>query len=221
MVYEELAASLTAEYELFLFALAGRYQQIRAPGVAVTPMVVKQLQADAYRLGKTFVDAANLRVTDYLQAFMNGGSEELTAALAQRRMVARALIRGMVAENIHQITQLVKMGGMFVDMLKTMEGGLGLLVQRQAGVIEFKNTDTAGRKWEAKKLMWVIVRDVGYQSWLDYQADANLMVGNDLMEVDGTVFSLSGAEGYPSFNDIRGKVFHPNSKKTMVPHVPS
>ena len=105
-------------------------------------------------------------------------------------------------------------------MLKTATGGMGLLVQQKVGAVEFKVTDTSGRKWDAKRLVHVVARDYAYQSWIDWQADMYANAGYDIMKTKGDfLFSLRGAEGYPPFEEIRGLVFHPNSNSMMVPYV--
>ena len=48
MTFSDLTARLTAEYDLFLFALSGRYQQLRAPGGQITPRAILDLNCESY-----------------------------------------------------------------------------------------------------------------------------------------------------------------------------
>jgi hypothetical protein len=221
MRYEEFASSMMADYELYLYALMGRYQAIRAPGVEVTPQVVRLLEVDAYRLSKTFSQIASETIKGYANPMIAASSEEFVDSLAQRKKEVEVLIQSIVIENVRQIIHMTKTGfGGYISMLKDASGGMGLLVQQKIGTVEFKVTDTSGRKWEAKRLMRVIARDYAYQSWLDWQASTYLDADYDIMKAKNDfLFSLKGTEGYPSFEEVRGLIFHPNSNSTMVPHV--
>lgn len=231
MRYDDLAARMVASYELFLFALNGRYQQLRAPGVEITPKALRDLEVDAYALGKTFITIAENEIEGYLRPLVEDGSGALQSALVTRKKEALALVRGMVVENVKQVARAGRTGvGSLAELLRDAHGGIGLLVQRAVGTIGFKVTDTSGRKWEPTKLMRVVVRDMGYQAAIDFDIDHLRNSGADLACAvwvaddhihDQLVFALSEHAKYPSFESIRSEVFHPNSHATVMPYVPT
>lgn len=223
MTHDDFAARLTDNYELLLMALVGRYQESRAPGVKVTPAVVSSLHVELFRLSRIFIESANAEIDNYMRPLLDGASEQLHSELMKRKKEVQALTRRMVVENVRQVIQLTKTGiGSYIDMLKTASGGMGLLVQRKTGKIEFKATDMSGRKWDAVKLMRVVVRDYAYQSWIDQQIDAHDQLHDDLMIASGgQIFSIRGSEGLPKVEDVRRALFHPNSNAALKPYVPS
>lgn len=232
MRYDDLARRVVAAYELFLFALNGRYQQMRAPGAEVTPRALRDLQVDAYALGKTFLSIAEAEVENYLRPLLEDRSDGLQTALTLRKKEAFALVRGMVIENVKQVGRVGRTGiSGFSDLLRNAHGGMGLLVQRAVGVIGFKVTDTSGRKWEPAKLMQVVVRDFGYQSDIDAFVDARRAFGENLAAavwmnesgyiVKQTIFAIGESDAYPSLEAVRDTVFHPNSKAIVTPYVPA
>jgi hypothetical protein len=229
MLYGELTERMMANYNLFLFALFGRYQQIRAPGIEVTPRALTDLQVDAYALAKTFVVIAETEFDNYLYSLVEDRSSELVALLTHRKSEALILVRGMVAENVKQVVSLGKTGVRdFASLLKGgARGAMGLLVQRKMAGLEFKVTDTSGRKWGARTLMRVVIRDFAYQSWIDFSLQSVRDAGVDLVEVQYSdesknfVMSMSGASGHPSLADIRSTIFHPNSNAAVEPYVSS
>lgn len=217
MLYDDLATRLSAEYDLFLYALSGRYQQMRAPGVAVTPRAVNDLNHKAHELANTFYLIASSEIDNYLHPMLAEASESVSDGLVVRKKLALSLIRASLLENLHQVVKAARTGiagpG---DLLKGKTGAIGLLMQRQAGKIQFKTTDTSGRKWDADKLFRVFVRDFAYQAWLDYQAE-KLREADVGMATNGinAVFPMR------EFEDVRAAYFHPNSNAILIPYVPS
>ena len=223
MNFDDLAMRLDAEYNLFLFALMGRYQQMRAPGVGVSPKAIADLNSEAHQLASTFYQTAASSLEGYLQPLLEEASEALSDKLTASKADTLNTIRSMLLENVQQVVHLGKTGVQGVGaLLKGAAGATGLLVQRQAGKIDFKASDSSGRKWNARTLMWVVVRDFAYQAWIDFEVEAFAESGHDLMQTTkGQVFSLLGTDGYPTFAMIRAIHFHPNSHSQMRPYVPS
>lgn len=221
MHYDDFADKLGKAYTLFLFALSGRYAQMRAPGVEVTPRAVGHLRADCYALGSTFKTIAATEIDNYLNTLLVDASDVLVATLNARKLEIVALVRGIIAENVQQVALLSRTGiGSIASMLKSAHGAIGLLAQQQAGLILYKATDTSGRKWGAKILMTTALRDFAYQSFIDFQMANFANAEIDLIETSkGDVLSVFATEGYPSLTEARLSIFHPNSKTTMEPYV--
>ena len=233
MTFDDLATRLTAEYALFLLALSGRYQQMRAPGAEIHPNAISDLYFDATQLSATFYDIASDSLGRYLEPMLAEASDGVANVLVTRKKEALAHIRAMTLENVRQVVTMARTGSRGIaDILKGATGAIGLLVQCQAGKIQFKVTDTSGRKWGAEKLLRVIVRDFAYQSWIDFRLGQIVAQGYDqaaavARDADGNVvakavFSISGEGRGPSLSEIRNLVFHPNSNNDVEPfNVPS
>lgn len=217
MLYDSLATRLTAEYDLFLYALSGRYQQMRAPGVAATPRAIADLNYKAHELASTFYQLASNEIATYIDPMIEDASESVADRLTQRKIKVLTLITSMLLENVHQVVKTARTGiagpG---DMLKGSTGAIGSLLQRMMAKITFKATDTSGRKWDAEKLLRVIVRDFAYQSWLDQRIEELDAAGVTLITNNqNAVFPIS------EFENVRAQYFHINSNAIPTPYVPS
>lgn len=217
MLYDDLATRLTAEYDLFLYALSGRYQQMRAPGVAPSPRAVADLNYAAHELASTFYQIASRDVATYIDPMIEAASESVADDLTQRKIKVLTLITSMLLENVHQVAKTARTGIIGpADILKGSTGAIGSLLQRMMAKIQFKATDTSGRKWDAEKLFRVVVRDFAYQAWLDTQAEKLSAAGIE-MATNGinAVFPMR------EFEDVRAAYFHINSNAILTPYVPS
>lgn len=217
MLYDTLATRLTAEYDLFLYALSGRYQQMRAPGVTATPRAIADLNYKAHELASTFYQIASNEIATYIDPMIEAASESVADRLTQRKIAVLTLITSMLLENVHQVIKTARTGitgpG---DMLKGSTGAIGSLLQRMMAKITFKANDTSGRKWDAEKLFRVIVRDFAYQSWLDQQVEQLDEAGVTLITNNqNAVFPIS------EFENVRAQYFHINSNAIPTPYVPS
>lgn len=220
MVFDDIAVKIGTQFDLYLFALAGRYHQMRAPGVEVTPRAIVDLHDDVRALSKTFYQTATTEFDVYLsEVAMDASVDELEVTLDRKREL-QAYLHDIVSDCSDQVIKMAKTGiGTFADLLKNAHGAMGLLAQRQAGKIEFKATDTAGRSWNARRLMYAVVRDAAYQSFIDAQVADLLRDGGDLVLTShGQVLSLLTTEGHPDFADTRNFLFHPNSTTVIVSH---
>lgn len=222
MVFDEFANQMSGEYRLFLFALSGRYSQMRAPGVEVTPYAITELKRDISQLAETFYQLAERSIDDYARELTAEASDELAKSIESRRLATLKRVRTMLAENVESIGKVAKTGVSGVAaLLKNATGPIGMLVQKKAGIIEYKLADTSGRKWDAEKLMSVVVRDFAYQSWIDSEVERLMIEGVDIVATqNGHVMSLFGTPGYDYIGNVRGSVFHINSKQ-VIQHVPA
>jgi hypothetical protein len=222
MQYEDFAIRLKAEYELFLFALSGRYLSLMAPGADVSPMSINQFEQSARELRATFLQSANRAIVEQVS---NVSVDEVTA-LAQGFGEEMARVS---AENIG--TLVTRMKGVKVnalDAVNNAHGAMGLLLQQKLATPEFNVTSASGRTFKAAPFVKAQARHFAYRTWL-YQQMVGFSWEGDLAQViyddpthdnDGLVFSMSGATpGYPSFDDLIDTVFHYNAKAKIGPHV--
>lgn len=223
MIYDDFATELQREYDLFLFAVAGRYLSFVGTNVEVSPMLVRQMRTAGAALQATFLEHAKRRLDDF--------TAQYTTASAQPRSVAfmRELTR-MTDENINTLTDKMK-GGLrdTFAAIKNAHGAMGLLMQKKAAEPEFLIKTKSGRSFKASGYLYTEARDLAYRVWIDSKLEEIARTG-DLAEVqypdpnhadNGMVFSISGeTKGVPSFNEIEDKVFHYNAQATIVPHVP-
>jgi hypothetical protein len=222
MIYDDFGAQLKREYDLFLFALAGRYLSLMAPGAEVSPFMVRQLKEAGAALRETFLQLANQRVTDYVSTYASASAENRGKAFLND-------LSGLTNQNVNSLT--LKMKGAAKSALSSVQGahgGIGLLLQRKLATPEFKVVMTSGRTFDAAPLVKSLARNFAYQTWIDHTL-TEIGATSDLAQVQyadpahagfGQIFSISGnTAGYPSYDQIAAEVFHFNAQATIVSHV--
>lgn len=222
MIYDDFADKLKREYELFLFALSGRYLLLTSAGVEMTPLALRQLERSGALLQSTFLESAALRVAQFVAEYPSASAQERQSAFLRE-------IERMTQVNIDSLIE--RMRGAAVNptsVAAEMHGAMGLLLQRRMAQPEYRVPTKSGRSFEALGLMYAQARDFGYRIYL---AGTLERIGqtDDLAQVqyadpnhadNGLTFSISGATaGYPSFASLEDTIFHYNAQAMVVPHV--
>lgn len=222
MIYDDFGEDAGREYDLFIFALTGRYLSLRAPGIAVSPMSVESFKLSGAMLRKAFLQSANRMIDDYARDHVSARSEELVASW--RTELAR-----ITENNIASLVLRLKGGERNeLSLLADVHGAMGLLLQRQLSSPELTVTTASGRQYKAGPLVRAEARDFAYRAWLSAELD-RIGASSDLAEIayassdhenHGRVFSITGATpGYPSFESLEEDVFHFNANAMVKPHV--
>jgi len=203
MIYDDLTNRVTADYEALLFALRGLYLAQVAPGAAVTPASISNVQKEAHRLANAFVQRAEHEMLSYASEV---GSD------ASRVGLALDTLKVTLAQNIKTVTRQIAGGQSGVaSLLKGASGGMGQLVQQKIGGIDFKGTDSLGRKFDAMVLVKTAVRQFAVQSALDVVVNEAARLGLPWIFVktpDGLVRKVRRDE----FAAERSRTFHPNTR---------
>jgi hypothetical protein len=203
MIYDDLTNRVTADYEALLFALRGLYLAQVAPGAAVTPASISNLQREAHRLANALALRAEHEMLSYASEV---GSD------ASRVGFALDALKVTLAQNIKTVTQQIAAGqGGIASILKNESGGMGLLVQQKVGGIDFRSTDSLGRRFNSQVIVKTLVRQFAVQTAVDavvLEADRR---GQDHLWVktpDGYAQRMTRAE----FEQARQRLFHPNTR---------
>lgn len=224
MQYEGFAIRLKSEYELFLFALSGRYLSLLTPGAAVSPMQIDTFERAAIELRNTFLKTAERSVVEYVAGLAVDTVQTLASDFDQE--LAR-----VTRQNVDSlVTRMKGVKQNALDAMGEVHGAMGLLLQQKLATPEFNVVSESGRTFQATPFVKSQARQFAYQTWLQAQMVALSWEG-DLAQViyddpghknNGLVFSMSGATpGYPSFDDIAETVFHYNATAKIGPHVSS
>lgn len=223
MIYDAIADTLKQEYNLFLFALAGRYLTLMAPGADVTPMMVRQMEEQGTALAKTFTSSAKALVSDFARSHTSARSDALYEQFVK-------MVDNITAQNINTLTQRMKGGAQnTLAGVKDAHGAIGLLLQQKLANPDFRVKTPKGRSFDAVAFFYAEARNFAYQSWVESTLET-IAQTSDLAEVrypnpehagNGTVFSISGkTPGYKSFAEVK-LLFHYNSTAYPHDHVPS
>lgn len=219
-----LRVSINDQFELFLLALNGEYLRLTQPGVDRL-QAVNELRRFIHRQGQ----ALRARISDEVNAYV--GELGLSENEARRASVG-ALVLGLRADVSQIITAVTNqallalragradLGKMFN---RSLHGAVGELVLKKATKLDFKAPDSAGRVWDAGRLMNFTVREAIYRLTLMKQLDE---LPGDVGEVfnpdhpeDGMLFSKTGVTlGLPTYADIEKSVFHYNSTAEVRPY---
>ena len=223
-IYDDMGKSLTDEFELFLMALSGRYAQLRAPGVEVTPVAVNTLRRDMDGLANVFLNSLYGHMKTYSEDLYPAASEELSAELVYMRRTAMATVRGFVQQAIKQVDHMTLNGTANVaSVLRDGgHGAMGFLIQKSLSAISFKLVDSSQRRWNAAVLFKVVVRDWAYQSWIKAELESLRDSDVDLVDTGkDVIISLKGSPKHPTFEYARDvlNLFHVNATATLKPYV--
>jgi len=223
MIFDDFATKLKQDYDLFLFALAGRYLTLMAPGAEVSPHMVRQMQEQGAALAKTFLSSASARVDDFAQSYPLADSDVRSARFKRE-------LSNIAAQNIYTLMQRMKGGAQnTLAGVKEAHGAIGLLLQQKLSNPDFRIKTPKGRSFDAASYLLAEARNYAYQSWIEFTL-AQIAQTSDLAQVNypnpehvghGTVFSISGqTPGYKSFEQIK-LMFHYNSTAFITHHVPA
>lgn len=221
MIYDDFATQLQREYEVFLFALTGRYLSLSAAGVQVSPHSIETVRKAGIALQGMFLTHANALTRQFAQDYPSARAEERLIAFE------RELTR-ISDTNIKSLTDRMRGAAINPTMVGEVHGAMGLLLQSKMAEPDYRVSTKSGRSYDAKALLTTEARDLAYRMWIDHQL-AWIAEGGDLAQVqypdpnhadNGMVFSISGqTQGYPSFAQIEDDVFHYNAQAMIVPHV--
>lgn len=224
MIYDTFADEIKREYELFLFALTGRYLSLTSAGMEVSPMLIRSMQVTGAALQGMFLEHATTKVREFAQSYASARSDERVSAFLRE-------IERISEINIKSLTDRMRGAALNPQAVAgDPHGAMGLLLQRNMAHPEFRVPTQSGRSYEAIKLMVAEARDLGYRlyldnklEWIAIQSDlAQVMYPDPNDEREGMVFSISGnTAGYPSFAELEQEIFHYNARATVVPHVSS
>jgi len=211
MEFDGFVETFTNEHSLFTNALKGVFLSLIVKG-KLTPAALTQMEAEAYRVGKTYYERASNDIEHHAQAMMKDGSEKLVESIAGRRERVQNNIRLTVVEGIKSI------------MTAARAVSLGASMSSEQ-LSDLTNTVRApdGRKWKAEKLVRTLVRDFSYQSMTDRDFDkiarsnaGSLVIKYDApgeREYENAVVSLE------EFAEIRSEVFHINASARVSANV--
>ena len=223
MIYDDFASTLQREYELFLFALTGRYLALTSAGVDASPHTILAVRKSALVLQGMFLEHANSKVREFVQNYPSARSDERVVAFLRE-------ISRMSDANIVSLTDRLRGAALNPQKQDDMHGAMGLLLQRQMATPTFKVETKSGRSYEAVGLMGTEARDFAYRTWIDNKLEW-IAQTSDLAQVqyadpthagNGMVFSIGGeTPNVPTFAQIEDEVFHYNAQAMVVPDVSS
>lgn len=208
-----------AEHNLFLTALTGAYLSDASAGVQASPKRVSDFARRALDLTGAYIQTMRDIAQRAVDEFDQAGDPELHHQLANRARTLTAELQRLATENAHQLMRQLR--GQSVDFSGyAASGAVGLLVQQRMARPQFVNTDTAQRRWDAGRLVRLLVRDFLYQSQIDVQvAEAarlsdQAQVRHERAEHQhcGMRVSLTGKHPHlPFIGQVRDTVFHVNA----------
>lgn len=222
MIYDDFGEQMKKEYEVFLFALSGRYLSAMAPGAEVSPKMVNDLKASAASLRDTYLRTASQTIAVYVAQLDNGNGTEQSVTLTNELAM-------VTSQNIS--TLIARMKGAHQDALKSVKdahGGIGLLLQKKLANPEFTVETASGRKYKAPDYVRGMTRDFAYRMWLNarmeeisWTSDLAMVTYDDPSHSSyGKVFSISGdSTEYPSFASLERGVFHFNASAKVEVYV--
>lgn len=221
MIFDSFASRIAVRYEMFLLAIAGRYQQSASAGVKVSPQSLRSLRNDLTIMMKSYLVQVRDDAEFYLDSVNHLSiSESKNAVDGYIKQVAL-----LVSSNITTLTAKAVGADRLGSTLKGEGGAMGMLLQKRAAVVSFSGRDSSGRNWKANALMKLQAREFAYRLAIRNQA-AGIGRTNDLAKIvypdpthknNGMIVSLSGNDAeHLSLQSVMSEIFHPNSTATLT-----
>jgi hypothetical protein len=216
MEYDRLATEVAASYEVFSAKLTAVYLQMRLQGQGGS-MTSSEYTRLAQGLVKSFITAADASVARYLNTVAGGALTDTT--ITGKAALLLTTLKRFAIGNLHQARP--NRGAPVPDST----GPFAQLMKKKAEAIQFTSKDSADRTWQTASLIRFMVRDFGYQIFIDAQIQSFKNAGIDLAQIsytqpdhahNGTVISISGVAGYPALDEVRKLIFHPNAHAQLI-----
>jgi hypothetical protein len=230
MNYDRLASAVAAAHETYVADLRSLMFGLRMAG-QLTPQGLTSVQTDTHRAMREFLHSADTLATDHLVEVW-GGDLGSTLMLGMRMVLLRPLHAIAVGE-AQQLQAKIRGSGMG-GIIGERSTALAKLAKRADEKFDPTARDSAGRNWQADKLVKFLARDFGYQSLIDARAAAIQGTGATHAEVaylDSTHENHGLVVMLPLSDEVRAKIFHPNASaqlravthevRSEVTHVPA
>lgn len=183
--------------------------------------IATQLEAHTYEVRNSALDAQESVLSDPDFASLNEYLSETVEALCG------ALWACIYRDDLTAERELRKVA-LNVDLLQSTTGmsRIGALIKTKFGRVSgmpFVQMDRLGRKRASESFVRSLVRHHLVLTDVETRLFAMAKQGSDLAQVmrqDGTkaeIFSITGvSRNYPSYEEIRDTVFHPNATATVI-----
>lgn len=217
--YDDLAARHQVRFQIYATAVAGERALASAAGVKPGSM---RTWSRGEKFRQALYDDTWRELSTYYEDYLGSASEDF-----KKNGLARLAITMLDVSNISNQVLRAANREVFegspglVDLMRTARtGSIGLLAQQRMAKPTFRAKDSAGRTWDADKLMNTIVRDFAYQTFIDAQFQEAVNDGATEVTIEhpdpnhalsGTTISM----GDPAWQKLRNETFHINSSLTI------
>lgn len=213
-VYEDLAARYKAAFRMLCTALAGERALSAAAG----------LPAGSHRQWSRAHEFAAGFSKDAKTEFLRFHTDLLANASAHVRYRCDVRLNGVLMELLRLTQDVVKQNNRqaafgALNPLNALDGrigagALGQLAQRRLANPSFKVRDSAGREWDGEALVWTLVRDYAYQTYIDARLDEAAHEGREYVELTHPNPDHPEYGRLMPLDDwaLRDEIFHINSR---------
>lgn len=239
---DSVADDLMREYQYLLSSFVALFARALDLPNPTSPLARHDLENKLQQASISFYGVFHERLREAVTALV---TEALDAANAHLSSDKRVLLDTLVSGDIDGVTTRLigiemndeaKVRKVLRDIalqvyLRSARGRVSqmtaLIGARRGKVadLKFVQTDRAGRNWNSAILVRTMVRQVLLHIYVESFLYGRVSVGADLAKVvypnpdhadNGLVFSISGAtEGYPTYDEIKDRIFHPNSTASV------
>jgi len=210
--YDEYGAQVRAAYEVYTLALTGVYLGLQSAGRGAD--AVTELRRQGLGLIDTLLNSASNMGARYLNTLPDGPGVDV------RETYFKAELHRIAIKNLNDlIVRLMGVGPRAADVLTRPAGAVGLLLQQRLSRPRFTVRDSAGRAWEAPKLVQVEARNFAYQSYVDVMLARSQSIGVDKIDI---VYADPARNRTLALDEAiaqRKVIFHVNATAQIDSHV--
>jgi len=211
MEYDRFGSRVAGRFALFTSTIGANY--IARVGAGQSLADTGDFRNDGYQALIDLQNDVRAMINEYEDTLVYGMVNESTTAFMQYLThIASQVLNGLV----------IRLGGGGVlreaDLLNRPAGALGAILARRAAIPHHMARDSAGRAWQAEKLVTVMARDFAYQAYIEHSLFTLQRAGDVHVDI---VYADSTRNSTITIKDAlarRATLFHPNSSARMQRH---
>lgn len=210
--YDEYGRQVQGAYQVYTLALTGAYLALQSAGRG--PDATPELRRQGMSLVDTLMNSVHNMTGQFLNTLPDGPDA------TERETHLRADLHRIATKNLNDlIVRLMGVGLRPADILTAPAGAVGLLLQQRLARPRFTARDSAGRVWDASKLVAVIARDFAYQGYIDNALARQQAIGADRIDVVYADPARNKTLDLATAITQRKMIFHVNGTATIKTHV--
>jgi hypothetical protein len=218
MDFQDYAQQVRAAYDVYCLALTGAYLGLKSAGRGQD--AVSELRGTGLGLLQTLMNSASSMSARYLTNLPAGTQENARATgfLDELRRIATKNLNDTIVRLIGTGIDMVS-SARPADLLNRPAGAVGLLLQERMSRPRFTARDTAGRAWDAGKLVSLLARDFAYQSYIDAMLAQQAAAGATLVDIVYADPARNLTLTLAQVAEQRQAIFHINATAQVRTHV--
>jgi hypothetical protein len=211
MEYDRFGSRVAGRFALFVAHINGNYTARVSAGQNINS--VGDFRNDGYQEVINLQNDVRALMGEYEATLVYGYVTDSDSAFMQ-------YLTAIASQVINALVIKLGAGGVLreADLFNRPTGSLGAILARRAVITRTTARDSAGRAWEAEKLVQTIARDFAYQAYIAHSLWTLQRAGDVHVNVIHADPTRNTTITVKDALERRAEIFHPNSSARMSRH---